>query len=154
MRRDAKGEKTMLPSTTLIFAAIAALVNLWLGIRCGRVRAAEKISHGDGGNPLLQRRMRAQLNFAENTPLVVILTLLLEISLGHPLWLTIVAVVYIIARILHALGMDSETGSWMRTAGVAITMLVIIGLSIAALLTGYGVVSNVLTVPASVTTPV
>ena len=79
-----------MPATTLIFAGVAALVNLWLAIRCGRVRTAEKINHGDGGSVLLQRRMRAHLNFAENTPIVLILVLLLEVSGTPPLWLAIV----------------------------------------------------------------
>lgn len=144
----------MIPTTTLIFAACAALVNLWLGIRCGRIRSTAKISHGDGGNVLLQRRMRAQLNFAENTPLVVILVLLLEVSLNHPLWLTIIAIVYIAVRICHALGMDAESDSVLRMIGTAGTMLITIGLVVMALLTGYGVVGGAITAPASIATPV
>lgn len=62
----------MLP-VALTSAGAAALVNLWLGVRVSRVRIAEKIMVGDGGNPRLIARMRAQLNFAEYTPLVLVL---------------------------------------------------------------------------------
>ena len=69
---------TLLP-TTLSMAAAAALINFWLALRCGQVRAKEKVSVGHGGNEMLERRMRAQLNFAENTPWVLMLIALLRI---------------------------------------------------------------------------
>ncbi len=51
----------MLP-ISLTIAAGAALLNLWLATRVGRVRGQEKVSIGDGGNDRLIRRMRAQAN--------------------------------------------------------------------------------------------
>ena len=63
----------MILTTTLSAAAAAAIINIWLIVRCGQVRVSAKIVHGDGGNPLLARRMRAHANFIENTPLVLIL---------------------------------------------------------------------------------
>ncbi len=53
---------TVLP-VTLAAAAAAAVLNIWLGIRIGSLRTALNISVGDGGNEVLQRRMRAQLNY-------------------------------------------------------------------------------------------
>lgn len=139
----------MMPAITCIFAAVAALVNLWLGIRCGQVRASAKISHGDGGNPLLQRRMRAQLNFAENTPIVLILFLGLELcGLIPDLWLAIIAAVYIIARIAHGIGMDAESDSKARMAGVMLTMLITLALVVMALWCGYSMLGGA-DVPAS-----
>lgn len=132
----------MTPALTLIFAAAAALVNLWLSIRCGRVRASAKISHGDGGNPLLARRMRAQLNFAENTPVVLVLYLALELAGTDPLWLSIIAPVYILARIAHAIGMDAESDSKARMAGVMLTMLVTLILVGLAVWSGYMMVGG------------
>ncbi len=126
-----------MPTITLIFAGVAALVNMWLAIRCGRVRTSAKIMHGDGGNPLLQRRMRAHLNFAENTPLVLILTLALELAGTPTLWLAIAAALFIIARVCHGIGMDAEQPSRLRGIGVAGTMLVTLALLSLALVTGY-----------------
>lgn len=129
-----------LPAITLIFAAAAVLVNFWLGMRCGQVRMAQKINHGDGGNALLQRRMRAQLNFAENTPGILILFAALELCGANSMVLTIVAPLYIIARICHGLGMDAES-SKLRMIGVLVTMLVALGLAGYGAYLGYSLLS-------------
>lgn len=129
-----------MPTITLIFAAAAALVNFWLGMRCGQVRMAEKINHGDGGNALLQRRMRAQLNFAENTPIVLILFFALELAGANDTALMVIAPAYIVARICHALGMDPDS-SPLRTIGVLVTMLTVLILSLYALYTGYSLLT-------------
>lgn len=126
-----------MPTITLIFAACAALLNLWLAIRCGRVRTKEGISHGDGGNGLLSRRMRAQLNFAENAPVVLVLVLALELTGMATLWLWLLSATFIVGRILHALGMDPEGSNWMRGVGIMISMLVTLILVGFALYTGY-----------------
>lgn len=140
----------MTPEMTCIFAAVAALVNMWLGIRCGQVRTSAKISHGDGGNPLLARRMRAQLNFAENTPIVLILFLGLELCGMIPdIVLATIAPIYIIARIAHAVGMDAESDSKARMAGVLLTMLITIALAGMALWCGYAMLGDE-TVPVAI----
>ena len=125
---------TILP-ISLTIAAGAALINIWLAMRVGRVRMSEKVSIGDGGNDRLIRRMRAHSNYIENTPIVLILLALVELGLGPSLWLWGVGVIYLVARILHAFGMDGM--GWARSAGVIITMLTQLGLAIAALSTVY-----------------
>jgi len=127
----------MLP-TTLSLAAAAAIINIWLSIRIGQVRAREKIIHGDGGNEALIRRMRAQANFIENTPLVLILIGAIEASGRGAQWLAIVGGVYMLARVSHGLGMESPTGGPLRSIGVLVTMLTLIGLAIVAVLISVG----------------
>ncbi len=131
-----------MPQISLAFAAAAALLNVWLALRIGRVRTSEKISHGDGGNAVLQRRMRAQLNFVEFTPFVLILCVLVEVSFGSQLWLAILAALYIVARILHGLGMDAEVGGWPRVVGILGTMLITVALSGAALYAAYSSITS------------
>lgn len=131
-----------MPIYTLFFAAAAALVNLWLAVRIGRLRTTQKISHGDGGNPLLARRMRAHLNFAESAPVVLILFLALELSGARPLILVISAVVFILARIAHGIGMDAPTAGPARGAGIGGSMLVTLFLAGYALLQGYNLLQN------------
>ena len=70
----------MILQTTLSLAAAAAAINLWLFIRISQLRFGRKIVHGDGGEPLLARRMRAHANFAENLPLVLILVAAIEMT--------------------------------------------------------------------------
>ena len=124
---------TVLP-ITLSAAAAAALINFWLGMRIAQIRTREKVSIGDGGNELLTRRMRAQLNFAENTPLVLILIALVELAGRGGLWLNLVAAVFLIGRVLHAIGMDGGSLKWGRSAGMAANMLTFAILVVTALL--------------------
>ncbi|WP_260582665.1 MAPEG family protein [Sphingopyxis sp. PET50] len=112
---------------SLTIAAGAALINLWLTMRVGRVRGQEKVSIGDGGNERVIRRMRAHSNFVENTAFVLILLALVELGTGPSTWLWAVGAVYLVGRILHALGMDGMM--WGRTAGTVITMLIQLGLA-------------------------
>ena len=123
----------ILPAT-LATAAAAALVNFWLANRIGRVRMKEKISIGDGGHDLLARRMRAQLNFAENTPFVLILIAAIELAGRGGVWLSLVGGAYVLARVLHGLGMDGTGLGWGRTAGIVVTMLTHVVLSVTAVL--------------------
>jgi uncharacterized membrane protein YecN with MAPEG domain len=120
---------TMLP-IALTATGAAALVNFWLSWRIAQIREAEKISVGDGGNPRLIARMRAQLNFAEYAPVVLILIALIEATRGTRWWLGIVAAIFIVGRVLHGLGMDG----WRfgRTAGMMCTAPIMIGLALYA----------------------
>jgi len=124
----------MLLPTTLCLAAAAALVNFWMANRIGRLRMQHKISVGDGGNELLTRRMRAQLNFAENVPIALALVAGIEIAGKGGLWLSIVAAIFMIGRVLHALGMDGDTVYKGRMIGMITTMLTLLGLAIVAVL--------------------
>ncbi|MGE8141119.1 MAPEG family protein [Novosphingobium sp. NPDC080210] len=124
----------MILPTTLAMAAAAALINIWLAMRCGRVRGKESISIGTGGSDLMERRMRAQLNFVENTPWVLALVALLELSGKGGQWLAIVAAVYMLGRIAHALGMDPDGFAKGRMIGTLITMLTQLGLAVVAAL--------------------
>jgi uncharacterized membrane protein YecN with MAPEG domain len=119
---------------TLISAAVAALINLWLAFRCGSVRGKEKIMHGDGGNPMLMRRMRAQANFVEYTPFALILVGVLEAS-GFGGWpLALAAGLFLLGRVLHGIGMDREGPAKPRMIGMLLTLPILIGLAVTALL--------------------
>ncbi len=121
---------TILP-IALVLAAACASINVWLGIRIGRMRAHEKVSVGDGGSEPLIRRMRAQANFVENAPFVVILVALIELCAGSSSWLALLALLFVGGRIVHPFGMDG----WMpgRLVGTALTMLIQIVLAIWAI---------------------
>lgn len=119
----------------LVTAGAAALLNFWLGLRVSRLRISEKIMVGDGGNPRLIARMRAQLNFAEYAPLVLILIALIELARGSQAWLWGVALAFIVGRVLHAFGMDGWRQG--RMIGILITMLTMLGLAGYAVYLGY-----------------
>lgn len=115
---------------TLTTAAGAALVNIWLMIRCGQARTKESVSVGDGGNEFVIRRMRAHANFVESAPFVLILIAGLEAtSKATPMWLWYVGIAYIFGRLAHGLGMDGGMLGKGRMVGTLITMLTLVGLA-------------------------
>ena len=122
---------------TLTAAGCAALINLWLGIRIGQMRTKEKISIGDGGNDNLIRRMRAQANFIEYTPIVLVLLGLVESASGTSHWLWAVAILYLVGRILHPLGMDADGFGKGRMIGTLTSMLTTLGLGIYAIVLAF-----------------
>lgn len=129
---------TVLP-VTLAAAAAAAVLNIWLGIRIGALRSALQISVGDGGSEALQRRMRAQLNYVENTAFVLFLIAAIELAGRGSWWLAYVAAAFFLGRVAHGFGMDGGRWGMGRTVGTLVTMLVQLGLAIVAALTSAGV---------------
>jgi uncharacterized membrane protein YecN with MAPEG domain len=119
---------------TLTTAACATLLNFWLSWRIGELRNQFKVSVGDGGHEPLLRRMRAQSNYVENAPFVLILLGGLELSGANRLGLAGIAAIFILARIAHPIGMDAaENGRW-RMAGMAGNMIAFFALSIWAVI--------------------
>lgn len=124
---------------TLTAAAAAAIINLWLAVRVGQMRGATKTIHGDDAGGPLTRRMRAQLNFVENTPFALALIAAIELTgRGEP-WLAWVAGLYMLGRVAHGFGMDGESATKPRMIGTLITMLTLLGLAIVAVLIVLGV---------------
>lgn len=126
----------MLP-ITLTIAAVAALLNIWLGVRVTQVRIAAKVMTGDGGDPRVLSRMRAQANFVEYAPFVLILMGLIERAGGPQTWLWIVGAVFILARIAHAFGMDRPAPNPFRAGGIFVTIGVLLVLAIDAIAIPY-----------------
>ena len=86
---------------TPLYTALLALWFLVLTVRVLQYRRSTRVSLGDGGNPLMQRAIRAHANFAEYVPFALLLLLILELSrfslyVVHALGITLV-----IARLLH-----------------------------------------------------
>ncbi len=103
---------------TLASTVASTLLNLWLGGRIAALRKEFRVSVGDGGQEPLLRRMRAQANFIENAPFVLILLGGLELSGANRAGLTAIAVIFIVARILHAIGMDGSEKQRFRMFGM------------------------------------
>lgn len=111
---------------TLTVAAAAALINIWLGMRCSRIRISDKIKMGDGGNALLHGRMRAHANFAEYVPIFLILLGLVELADGTGPWLWAAGGLFIAARIAHPFGMDRPAPNPLRMGGIMLTWLLML----------------------------
>lgn len=118
---------------TLGAVAAAALINIWLSIRCGQARTSEKVSVGDGGNDKVIRRMRAHANFNENAPLVLVMIAALEFAHPGSTALTAVAGVFMAGRVAHGIGMDGGSFGIGRMIGTLITLVTQLGLAIWAI---------------------
>jgi uncharacterized protein len=118
----------MLP-ITLACAGAAALINLWLGVRIIRIRFRDRVSIGDGGNAALAARMRAHLNFAEYTPIVLILIGLIEMARGSSGWLAAAGALYVLGRIGHAIGMDGSLRARQFGTLATLTLTGVLGLA-------------------------
>jgi uncharacterized membrane protein YecN with MAPEG domain len=114
---------------TLTLAGAATLINIWIAQRVGQMRHAHKVSVGDGGVQPLIARMRAHANFVEYTPSFLILIGLIEMARGSALWLWAVGIVFILARIAHVFGMDRPPGNRVRTLGMLVSAVILIGLA-------------------------
>lgn len=124
---------------TLVTAGGAGLIALWLAIRTGTVRRAAGISIGDGGNERLRARMRAQANYTETAPFILILIGAIEAAEGPSLWLWVASVAFLLARVAHPFGMDGVR--WCRAGGIVVTFLLLLGLGLYAVLTPLGAAS-------------
>ena len=122
---------------TLTIAGAAALLNLWLAGRVGQLRIRDKVSIGDGGNAAVTARMRAHANFAEYTPIFLILLGLIELALGSETWLWIVGILFILGRLMHPFGMDRPAPNALRMIGTFITFACLLGLALYALYLPY-----------------
>lgn len=115
---------------TLATAAACVFLNVWLGLRIAKLRHQFKVSVGDGGNEALLRRMRAQANFIESAPFFLVLLIGLELSGGNRLALGIIAAMYIVSRIAHAIGMEGGPQQRWRAYGIQGSMIMSVLLAI------------------------
>ena len=123
----------MILPLTLTLGSAAILTNIWLASRVSRLRYARGVSVGDGGDPGLIARMRAQANYIEHAPFFLILLAAVEMARGSPLWLWALGALFFLARILHALGMDGGRLKRLRGWGMLTTVAVLLVLVVYAL---------------------
>jgi uncharacterized protein len=119
---------------SLAFAGAFALLNLWLAYRCVRIRVNGPGGVGDLGIPVLRARMRAHANFVEYTPFVLILMALLEYAGGSAGLLEGTGIVYFLARVIHAFGIERPRFT-MQLIGAIGTWIVLLALAIWAIWT-------------------
>ncbi len=129
---------TIVLPVTLCAASAAAIINIWLSIRVGRLRIAHKVSIGDDAGGPLTARMRAQLNFVENTAFVLVLIAAIELAGAGGQWLAWISGLYMLGRVAHGLGMDGGALGRGRSVGTVVTMLTQLGLAVVAVMAATG----------------
>jgi len=107
-----------------IYLVLNLILFLCLTFYIIRFRFGNSISVGDGGSTVLLHRIRAQGNYIENAPLHLI-GLISMMQLGtSSLMMHVVGAMFIIGRILHAIGITrTDATNKMRQGGVVLTLL-------------------------------
>lgn len=110
---------------TPIYAGLLALLYLVLSYRIVLMR--NKVSIGDGGDPMLLRRIRAHGNFSEYVPIILIMIGILELNHLPFYALHILGLTLFIARLLHGYAFSfTESFKFGRFWGTALTFLLLL----------------------------
>ena len=105
---------------TPIYAGILAIIFFALSVRVVAVRG--RVSLGDGGDPLVLRRMRGHANFAEYVPFILLMMGILELSHFSIYFLHGAGIVLVVARLLHGYALSfTEKFKFGRFWGTALT---------------------------------
>ena len=109
------------------YAALFALIFVYLSLRTIGLRRRLQIAMGDADNPLMLRAMRVHANFAEYVPFALLLIFLVEsqgarAGLVHGLCLTL-----LIGRVLHAWGLSQARENFrFRVIGMVLTFATLV----------------------------
>jgi uncharacterized protein len=117
---------------TSIYAGLCGLLMAWLALQAIKVRRANKVRLGDGGNFELQSAIRAHGNFAEYMPIVLIMLFLLEFNGAPVLVIHVIGIAFLVGRWKHAQGL-LKNDLRKRVMGMGFTLNILIGLAIANL---------------------
>ena len=110
---------------TLIYAGLLSLLFLVLSYRVTLLRG-HGASLGDGGNPVLLRRIRAHGNFAEYVPFILLMMGMLELNHFSVYLLHAIGIVLLVARLLHGYALSfSERFKFGRFWGTALTFVLL-----------------------------
>jgi uncharacterized membrane protein YecN with MAPEG domain len=113
------------------YAALCALLVLFLALRVIALRWSTKTGIGDGGDRRLARAIRIHGNAIEYVPIALILLVAAELSRASPLLLHGCGIVLVAARAAHALGLSRTAGTSIgRMSGVVGTVGVIVVLAV------------------------
>jgi uncharacterized membrane protein YecN with MAPEG domain len=90
---------------TLVLAGAAAIFLVLISFPIANRRRATQLSAGDGGDEKFNRMIRAQANFAEYTPLALIVIGLIEMNGFAQIFVCSLAAAFAAGRLLHLVGM-------------------------------------------------
>jgi len=124
-------------AVVMFYTGLNALLALVLALLVSRQRVHSKTAMGAGGNPPLERAIRAHGNLVEYAPLVLLMLFLLALSgLGLP-WLHVLGIAFTAGRLLHAWGLSSSSrGSIGRATGIFLTWVTMLVAVILCILRG------------------
>jgi uncharacterized protein len=114
------------------YAAGLTLLFLVLSARVIIYRRGNRISLGNGNDPVLEARVRAQGNFAEYAPLGIVLLAIAELQGSAAIWLHLCGALLLIGRLMH--GVNFSLGLRKMALRVSGMMMTLISLGLGAVL--------------------
>jgi uncharacterized membrane protein YecN with MAPEG domain len=121
------------PVVSLLFVALHALLLIGLSLSVVLQRRRARVGIGDGGDPLLARRIRVQANFIEYVPMALLLLALLELGGLGQAWVWVFGSVLLLGRVLHAVGLSGSAGiSKGRFHGTLLTWIGVVAMALTA----------------------
>jgi hypothetical protein len=126
-----------LPVVSAITAGVLIIGQMGLMFAVAGVRFKVRQSLGDGGDALLTRVSRRHGNYAENAGIFVASLALLEMLGAVRPFVSGLAALFIVGRILHAIGLSqTKTSNPWRIAGVFATIGAGLGVGVRLLMLG------------------
>ena len=111
---------------TALYAGLYTLLLLVFAVRVSRFRMSLKIGLGDGGHPPLARAIRVHGNAVEWGLPLLLLLLVAELNHANHVFLHVCAILFLLARLGHAVGLSGNAGkSKGRFLGAGVSWLVI-----------------------------
>ena len=108
---------------TMIFTGIFLLMHTALSATTSAHRAKYDVDFGDGGNLAMLRAIRAQGNFIEYVPIILIAMGASEYTGAAPWFIWTCGWVLVVARVAHAAYMLGFAGKPARLLGAGLTFL-------------------------------
>ncbi|EGU44336.1 glutathione S-transferase-related protein [Vibrio ichthyoenteri ATCC 700023] len=87
---------------TALYAALLALLMMWLAVQVIKQRRKNRVAYADGGIEGLQIARSAQGNAVDSIPITVILLALLEFNGANVLLIHGLGILFLVGRIVHA----------------------------------------------------
>ena len=112
---------------TPIYAALLALLYVFLSARVIKLRMKYQVGIGDGQQTLLTRAIRVQGNFGEYVPFALLLVWMYETLSGGLIVVHLLGIALLIGRLLHAYGVSQKQEVLKyRQIGMVMTFMVIV----------------------------
>lgn len=112
---------------TPLYAAIFGLIFIALSVRVIGLRRQLRVGLGDGGKPILAHAIGVHSNFAEYTPLALLIIVLLESRTGSGWWIHALCLVLLVGRLVHAYGVSQVKENYdYRVAGMMMTFATLV----------------------------
>jgi len=115
---------------TGLYLSLLGLLYIVLTVRVIKLRRYFKVGIGDGGHEPLAQAIRVHGNFAEYTPIVILLFACAELNGSLPLLLYVVGAGFFVARVMHSIGITQSTGTTkFRLWGMLMSFITILVLA-------------------------